>query len=66
MLNSEDANATRTAVWSEIPELQKRGGRGRFHVTDAWTDRDLGCVDTKYEVELEAHDVAVLVVHGSC
>lgn len=78
MLNSEDGPAVRTAVWEEVPELKEKikrgriGGRGRrgssvgFRVTDAWTGKDLGCMRDKYSVELESHDVAVLVVGERC
>ncbi|GAB1218496.1 hypothetical protein ATERTT37_007752 [Aspergillus terreus] len=82
MLNSEDGTSTRTAVWSEIPELKALNGtrgmgraRGRalgrraaggFKVTDVWTGEDLGCVREKYSVELESHDAAVLVVGEGC
>lgn len=63
MLNSEDSSATRTAVWSEIPELQ---GHDSYHVLDAWTGKSLGCVQKQYSASLESHDVAVLVVQGAC
>ncbi|KAJ9214005.1 hypothetical protein DTO166G4_4450 [Paecilomyces variotii] len=70
MLNSEDVNATRTAVWSEIPELKgkEEGNRGDdgYKVTDAWTGKDLGCVKKEYSVQLESHDVAVLIVKEVC
>lgn len=61
MLNSEDGNATRTAVWSEIPEL-KNSKKACHSVTDAWTGVHRGCVKSQYSVTLESHDVAVLVV----
>lgn len=63
MLNSEDASATRTAVWSEIPELQ---GHDAYDVVDAWSGKNLGCIRQQYGVTLESHDVAVLVVKGAC
>lgn len=82
MLNSEDGTSTRTAVWSEIPELKALNGTrgmgraqgralgrraaGGFKVTDVWTGEDLGCVREKYSVELESHDAAVLVVGEGC
>ncbi|KAL5360737.1 hypothetical protein BJX96DRAFT_165389 [Aspergillus floccosus] len=78
MLNSEEGTSTRTAVWSEIPELKAQNGtlgrgrgRGRkaasgFKVTDVWTGEDLGCVREEYSVELESHDAAVLVVGEVC
>jgi alpha-galactosidase len=71
MLNSEDTKQTRKAVWKEVPELKdvlRRQGKRRtgFHVTDAWTGKDLGCVRDHYSVELESHDVAALVVGRTC
>lgn len=70
MFNSENTNATRTAVWDEVLELKgskknKKKGNG-YKVTDAWTGKDLGCIKKEYSVELESHDVAVLVVKGEC
>ncbi|KAJ5831777.1 hypothetical protein N7474_000088 [Penicillium riverlandense] len=63
MLNSEDQTATRTATWSEIPELK---GGNAYHVTDAWSGKNLGCVKDSHSVQLESHDVAVLVVGRRC
>lgn len=63
MLNSEDSSAPRTAVWSEIPELQ---GHDAYRVVDAWSGKHLGCIKKQYSVTLESHDVAVLVVKGAC
>ena len=61
MLNTEDGSANRTAIWSEVPEL-KDCAHECLHVTDAWTGASLGCIKDEYTVELESHDVAVLVV----
>nr|A7XZT2.1 RecName: Full=Probable alpha-galactosidase B; AltName: Full=Melibiase B; Flags: Precursor [Rasamsonia emersonii]ABU94728.1 alpha-galactosidase [Rasamsonia emersonii] len=71
MLNTESGPANRTAVWSEVPELKGRNNNNNssstgFQVTDAWTGSSLGCVQGGYSVELESHDVAVLVVSGEC
>ncbi|KAJ6131781.1 Aldolase-type TIM barrel [Penicillium samsonianum] len=63
MLNSEDTTSTRTARWSEIPELK---GHHAYRVIDAWTGKDLGCVKTKYNASLKSHDAAVLLVKGKC
>ncbi|KAL4903807.1 putative alpha-galactosidase B [Aspergillus multicolor] len=70
MLNSENVTSKRKTVWSEVPELREQEleygegyGEGKaFEVVDAWTGEELGCVETGFEVELEAQDVAVLVV----
>ncbi|BCS29986.1 glycoside hydrolase family 27 protein [Aspergillus puulaauensis] len=64
MLNSEDGVRTRRAVWSEVPELW--GSGDAYEVVDAWTGGELGCVRGGLSVELESHDVAVLVVGDVC
>jgi alpha-galactosidase len=76
MMNTEDINATRTAIWSEVPELRdieksmkiRSGGKvgGGFNVVDVWTGQDIGCVRDSYSVELESHDAAVLMVKQPC
>ncbi|KAJ6045934.1 Aldolase-type TIM barrel [Penicillium canescens] len=63
MFNSESGTSTRTAVWKEVPELK---GHDAYHVIDAWTGKDLGCVKKKHSASLQSHDVAVLVVKGKC
>lgn len=63
MLNTEDSTATRTAVWNEIPELM---GHDSYKVTDAWSGKDLGCVNKQHSVSLNSHDVSVLLVKGKC
>ncbi|KAF9886485.1 hypothetical protein FE257_011392 [Aspergillus nanangensis] len=65
MLNSEEGNSTRTAVWEEIPELRGSGGDS-FRVTDVWTGKDMGCVKQKHSVGLLSHDAAALVVGKPC
>lgn len=64
MLNSEDETRTRRAVWSEVPELWDDGDA--YEVVDAWAGEELGCVRGGLSVELESHDVAVLVVGDAC
>jgi alpha-galactosidase len=76
MMNTEDINATRTAIWSEVPELRdiqkrikiRRGGKGGggFNVVNVWTGKEIGCVRDGYSVELESHDAAVLMVKQPC
>lgn len=63
MLNTEDVSSNRTAVWSEIPELQDHDS---YEVTDIWTGKDLGCIRDQYEAQLESHDTAALLVTGEC
>ncbi|KAF7593462.1 hypothetical protein BBP40_011468 [Aspergillus hancockii] len=67
MLNSEESTRTRTAVWSEIPELSSSAEKDSgYQVTDVWTGKDLGCVRGQYSTELQSHDLAALVVGRSC
>ncbi|KAL4981019.1 putative alpha-galactosidase B [Aspergillus desertorum] len=66
MLNSENLTSTRTAVFSEIPELQNQNQGYAFEVVDGWTGEKLGCIRDELEVELEAHDVALLIVRDTC
>lgn len=63
MLNSENSTSTRTAVWNEVPELK---GHNAYRVIDAWSGKDHGCVKKQYSASLASHDVAVLVVKGTC
>lgn len=64
MFNSGNTTDTRTATWSEIPEL--KSGSDSYQVIDAWSGEDLGCVEKEHSVSLESHDVSVLVVKGEC
>ncbi|KAJ5223303.1 hypothetical protein N7468_007845 [Penicillium chermesinum] len=64
MLNSGNDTATRTATWSEVPEL--KDGSDSYQVIDAWSGDDLGCVEKGHSVSLGSHDVSVLVVKGEC
>jgi alpha-galactosidase len=65
LLNSENATAARSAVWSEIPQLS--GGNGSsYKVQNIWSGDDLGCVTNQYTADLDAHDVAVLKITGAC
>lgn len=64
MLNSGNATDTRTATWSDIPEL--KNGSGSYQVIDAWSGQDLGCIEKGHSVSLDSHDVSVLVVKGEC
>ncbi|KAI9375077.1 glycoside hydrolase superfamily [Aspergillus egyptiacus] len=71
MFNSEEGSRTRTAVWKEIPELRAVeeddcAGPLAFQVRDVWSGEELGCVEEGWSIELESHDVAVLVVGEAC
>jgi alpha-galactosidase len=63
LLNTEDVSATRTAVWSEIPELKSHKGPC-LNVTNAWSGNNHGCIKDEYSVQLEPHDALVLWVEG--
>ncbi|QKX63671.1 uncharacterized protein TRUGW13939_10842 [Talaromyces rugulosus] len=65
LFNSENATAARSAVWSEIPQLSG-GNSSSYQVQNIWSGDDLGCVTNQYTADLEAHDVAVLKITGSC
>jgi len=79
MMNTLDAKATRSASFSEIPQLQAavkkiEGGRtvgGKkptpaFEVENVWTGESLGCVEGGLEFEVDTHDTAVLLVKNAC
>ncbi|KAH8701996.1 alpha-galactosidase [Talaromyces proteolyticus] len=71
LFNSEDVNATRTASWSEVPQLKQQQRHAHktqrgYQVEDIWTGKDLGCVKDQYSVDLQPHDVAVLKIKGKC
>ncbi|THC89257.1 hypothetical protein EYZ11_011290 [Aspergillus tanneri] len=66
MLNSEDQTSVRRTTWREIPLLEVQHEEVAFEVVDIWTGENLGCVKNGYSVELEAHDVAGLVVMQRC
>jgi alpha-galactosidase len=63
MLNSEDSSSSRIAVWNEIPEMKDHDA---YRVVDAWSGKDLGCIEKQHGVILESHDVTVLVVKEAC
>jgi alpha-galactosidase len=62
MLNTGSATATRTATWSEVPELTGTS----YDVTDIWTGKSLGCVKTGISRSLVTHDTAGFLVGKSC
>lgn len=63
MFNPSNTSVTKSAVWEEVPELEKDGS---YAVVDVWTGEDLGCVQGKLDVEVPGHDTAALLVGESC
>jgi len=63
MSNWGEAKAQRTAVWDEVPGLDKEGS---YMLTDIWTGKDLGCHFGKYSVDIETHDTVGVLVRGRC
>lgn len=57
MLNTQEQNQTKTALWSQIPGLDGSAHR----VTDVWTGKDLGCM-LQYSADVETHDTAAILV----
>ncbi|KAF2204002.1 alpha-galactosidase 1 [Delitschia confertaspora ATCC 74209] len=63
MFNPFERSDNKTAVWGEVPGL-KEGGK--YHVTDVWTGKDLGCLEKELELKIEGHDTAALLITGEC
>ncbi|KAK8147714.1 hypothetical protein G3M48_001184 [Beauveria asiatica] len=61
MMNVRDDKTTKTAIWNEVPGLQSE----KYHVTDVWTGKDLGCLSS-YSVAVDAHDTAAILVGERC
>lgn len=78
MMNTLNHNATRSASFSEIPELQAavkkaesltvggKKGVAAFEVENVWTGQSLGCVEGGLTSEVETHDTAVFLVGKAC
>lgn len=66
MLNTLNETATRTAVWSEVPQLATSGNSSAFVVTDIWTGESLGCQEGSVKWTVDSHDVAGLLVGDAC
>ncbi len=63
MMNTLNETRTMTAKFSEIPELTHAGP---YNVINAWTGKNLGCKKSHANMQLEAHDTAVLIVQDTC
>ena len=69
MMNTNYGTQTRSIAWDEVPGVKGRIGKGTkkgFRVMNAWTGKNLGCVKDGIEMEVQAHDTAVLVVGKAC
>ena len=62
MLNTGSTTATRTATWSEIPQLKDSS----YQVTDIWSGASLGCVKGGIARSLTTHDTAGFLVGKAC
>lgn len=63
MSNWGESAAKRSAVWSEVPRLEKDAS---YKLTDVWTGNDLGCHFGDYSVEVGPHDTAAFLISGKC
>ncbi|KAF1807859.1 alpha-galactosidase 1 [Eremomyces bilateralis CBS 781.70] len=55
--------AKRTAVWGEVPGLDKDAS---YRAVDVWTGKSLGCHTGEYSVDVKRHDTAVIFITGKC
>ena len=62
MMNTLNETRTMTAKFDEIPELSS----GSYEVTNAWTSENMGCQSGSVDIQLEAHDTAVLTLKDTC
>lgn len=62
LFNPYNDTRSKTADFGEIPGL----GDGKYQVTDIWSGKDMGCVDWKIDVDVEAHDTAGYLVGDGC
>lgn len=58
MVNTDDKEATLSAVFAEVPGL--KGAGCEFLVHDMWSGKDLGNFTGKVDVQLKVHDTAAL------
>ncbi|KAK5150074.1 hypothetical protein LTS14_010439 [Recurvomyces mirabilis] len=63
MFNPFDYSMSMTASYAEIPQLD---AGACYSVTDVWTGKDMGCLDSNVTMTVEAHDTAVLLVGPEC
>ena len=62
LFNPYNQTEQKTAKWEEIPGLEDRESR---QVTDVWTGKDLGCLES-YTADVADHDTAVILVGDKC
>jgi len=63
LFNPYSSSKKKVADFGEIPQLHKGG---KYQVTDIWSGKDLGCIEGKYEVEVQGHDTAGFLVGKEC
>jgi alpha-galactosidase len=63
ILNTNHSTTRMTADWSEIPGLTAGAA---YQVTEAWSGTSIGCLTGGVDIQIPAHDTAVLVVGGEC
>lgn len=65
MMNTRNGSKqTKKAVWSEIPQLKGKHASS-YQVTDVWTGKSLGCLNS-YTANVSSHDTAAILVGKSC
>ena len=62
MFNSLNNTRSMTATFDEIPQL----AGSSYHVTDAWTGKNMGCKQGSVQMSVKAHDTAVLLLKDTC
>lgn len=62
LFNPFNETRAKSTSFSEIPEL----GGGAYEVVDIWTDKSLGCVQEKIDVDIQGYDTAGYLVGKRC
>jgi alpha-galactosidase len=63
ILNLNNSETQMSADWGEIPGLTSGAA---YQVTEAWSGTAMGCLTGGLDIQVPAHDTAVLVVGSSC
>jgi alpha-galactosidase len=64
-LNTLDTTAWKEIKFSEVPQLSKKRNVS-YHVTDAWSGKDLGCVSGSIRRSVGSHDTVAFIVGKQC
>lgn len=62
LFNSLNNTREMTASFDEIPQLSGSS----YHITDAWSGKDMGCQKDGVKMQVEPHDTAVLLMKDGC